>query len=85
MVTHVEDKYELSNLSHRKLSRELLKAFLKYSEIEQRRWQGDYSDDVELAFPFAADPKNSTSDTPPFDLTQLTHLLARMPETSPGT
>jgi len=55
MITNGEEVYVTSNLSHRKLFRELLKAQVKWSEIEQRRWSGDYSDDVEKEFPLDSD------------------------------
>ena len=52
--------------THNKLCREILIGLIKYGEIEERRNQGDYSDDVEAAFPLPSDlkPDQTVSVTP---------------------
>ena len=44
----------------------MLKGMIKFGEIEKRRYDGDYADDVEAAFPLSADlrAKQTVSITP---------------------
>ncbi|UCE53471.1 MAG: site-specific integrase [Desulfobacterales bacterium] len=68
---------EKGSLIHNKICRELLKGMIKFGEIEDRRHNGDYSDDLKAIFPLTSDkkaempPSESPKDVIPITLKQL--------------
>lgn len=84
MITNGEKVYQYSNPTHRTLFRELLKGFVKYSEIEMRRWEGDYSDNIDEAFPVQTDDPKEASGTPSIDLNALVNMLNPQAEKVPS-
>jgi len=46
---------EKVSVTHNKMCREMLKGMIRFGAIDERRNQGDYSDDVEAAFPLSSD------------------------------
>ena len=51
--------------THNKMCREMLKGMIQFGAIEERRNQGDYSDDVDVVFPLLSDPKPNRSVSAP--------------------
>jgi hypothetical protein len=50
-------KVEKLSVSHNKICREMLKGMISFGEIQNRRQQGDYSDDLKEVFPLPSDTK----------------------------
>ena len=50
-------KVQLLSATHNKICREMLKGMIRFGAIEKRRREGDYSDDIEAAFPLSTDRK----------------------------